>query len=97
VAGTLALSLVCTVVGTLAGFTVGWVIDLPLSNKKRGAAPLIGTIIKAAAQVCWKNPSAAMKAGDWGGVIGAIGGSLSLLTCVALGYVVFRSHPPGSN
>lgn len=96
-AGTPALSLVCAVVGTLAGFTVGWGVGSLLSNKKRGAAPLIGAIIGAVAQACWKNATAAMKAGALGGVIGASGGLLSLLTCVDLGYVVFRSHPPGSN
>ena len=97
VAGTLALSLVFAVVGTMAGFTVGWVVGSLVKNKKRGAAPLIGTIIGAVIQACWMNPTAAMKAGALGGVIGAIGGLLFLVTCVALGYVVFRSNPPGSN
>jgi len=97
VAGTLALSLVFAVVGTLVGFAVGWVVGSLLTNKNRGGAPLIGTIIGAVIQACWMNPTAAIKAGALGGVIGAIGGSLFLAMCVALGYVVLRSDPPDSN
>ena len=96
-AGTLALSLVFAIVGTLAGFAVGWVVGSFLTNKKRGAAPLFGTIMGVVAQACWMNPTAAMKAGALGSVIGAIGGLLFLVACVALGYVVLRSDPPGRN
>ena len=61
-AGTLVLSLVFAIIGTLAGFAVGWVVGSFLTNKKRGAAPLFGAIIGAVAQACWMNPTAAMKA-----------------------------------
>ena len=92
--GTLAVSLVMAIVGTVAGFAVGWLAGSFLAFKGRGGTPWIGSAAGAVIQAGWANPVTVVQAGALGGVLGAIAGPAFLLVCFGLGYVVLRSTGP---
>ena len=92
--GTLAVSLVMAIVGTVAGFAVGWIVGSFLSFEGRGGTPWIGAGVGAVIQAGWTDPAAVVQTGALGGVIGAIAGPAFLLLCFALGYVVLRKTGP---
>jgi hypothetical protein len=92
--GTLAVSLVMVIVGTVAGFAAGWIVGSFLKGERRGKAPLIGAGVGAVIQAGWADPAAAVQAGAMGGVVGAIAGPVFLLVCFGLGYVVLRKPGP---
>ena len=93
-AGALAISLAMGIVGTMAGFALGWIVGSLLNFKRRGGAPWIGAGIGAVIQAGWADPAAAMRTGGLGGVVGAVAGPAFLLLCFGLGYVVLRRIGP---
>jgi len=92
--GTLAVSLVMAIVGTVMGFATGWLIGSFLKGERRGEAPLIGAGVGAVIQAGWADPAAAVQAGAIGGVVGVVAGPAFLLLCFGLGYVVLRRIGP---
>jgi len=93
---TLVVALMAAVAGTVGGFACGWVVGSLLTSGQRGSVPLIGTGLGALVQATWADPFAATRMAAWGGVIGAVIGSLFLATCAALGYFVLRKTRPRS-
>lgn len=88
--GTFVVSLLMTVVGTVGGFVLGWIVGSFLNFKGREGTRWVGAGVGAVAQAGWTNPAAAMQAAALGGVIGAIAGPAFLLLCFGLAYAVVR-------
>ena len=92
--GTLAVSLLMVIVGTVAGFAAGWIVGSFLRGERRGEAPWIGAGVGAVIQAGWTDPAAVVQTGALGGVVGAIAGPAFLLIYFGLAYVVLRRIGP---
>lgn len=90
VVGTLAVSLLTAIVGTVAGFAAGWIVGSFLRDERQGKPLLISSGAGAVIQAGWADPAAVAQSASLGGVLGAIAGPAFLLLCVGLGYVVLR-------